>query len=141
MSLTSLFVIALVFIGLTSFAPKAPAQGGVPLWTNYYNGPANGNDFATGIAVDGTGKVFVSGSSYATNGSDYATIEYSSSISTPHHPDFQKLNNQLVLSWNNTGISLQSAPAAGGPYTNIPSAMSPYTNPISGAQQFYRLIQ
>jgi hypothetical protein len=28
----------------------------------------------------------------------------------------------------------------GSPFTNLPGATSPYTNPISGAQQFFRLI-
>jgi hypothetical protein len=38
------------------------------------------------------------------------------------------------------GFALQSAPAASGSFTNIPGATSPYTNPISGGQQFFRLI-
>src|ERR1019366_4408051 len=52
---------------------------GVPLWTNIYNGAGNGNDFATPVAVDDNGNVFVTG--YATgigSGVDYATIKYSS---------------------------------------------------------------
>ena len=32
---------ALVFGGLAAFSPQAQAQGGVPLWTNRYNGPTN----------------------------------------------------------------------------------------------------
>jgi predicted house-cleaning NTP pyrophosphatase (Maf/HAM1 superfamily) len=46
---------------------------GVPLWTNRYNGPANGDDGANGVAVDGSGNVFVTGNSSG----DYATIKYS----------------------------------------------------------------
>jgi hypothetical protein len=35
---------------------------------------------------------------------------------------------------------LQSAPAVTGTFTNIPGATnSPYTNPITAAQQFFRL--
>lgn len=51
---------------------------GVPLWTNRYDGPASGNDYAVAIGVDGSGNVFVTG--YSTNGSsiyDYATVAYS----------------------------------------------------------------
>jgi len=50
---------------------------GVPLWTNRYNGPANGADKALGLAVDQRGEVYVTGSSTGSNGhSDYATVKY-----------------------------------------------------------------
>ena len=69
----------LLFGALAALAPRASAQGGVPLWTNYYDGQANGNDYTTGIGVDGDGNVFVTG--YSTNsitGNDYVTVAYSS---------------------------------------------------------------
>ena len=52
---------------------------GVPLWTNRYNGPANGNDYAQVVALDGSGDVYVTGYSQG-NGTafDYATVKYSS---------------------------------------------------------------
>jgi hypothetical protein len=51
--------------------------------------------------------------------------------------------NSLVLSWSikDIGYTLQSAPALTGPFTNLPAATNPSTNPISGPQQFFRLIQ
>jgi hypothetical protein len=52
---------------------------------------------------------------------------------------FQKLNNQLVLSWTNASFTLQSAPAITGPFTNLPAATSPYTNAFTAPQQFFRL--
>jgi hypothetical protein len=38
---------------------------GVPLWTNRYNGPGNGDDGAQSLAVDGDGNVLVTGHSDA----------------------------------------------------------------------------
>ena len=47
-----------------------------------------------------------------------------------------------ILTWSTDapGFILQSAPAISGTFTNLPGATSPYTNPITGAQQFFRLI-
>src|SRR6266705_2972292 len=54
------------------------SNGGVPLWTNRYNGPANGIDLATAIAVDSSGNAFVTGrAAISGNIPDYATIKYS----------------------------------------------------------------
>ena len=48
------------------------------VWANYYNGTGNGGDFASGIAVDDQGNVYVTGRSYGFfTLSDYATIKYS----------------------------------------------------------------
>ncbi len=50
------------------------SSGGIPLWTNLYNGPGNGSDEANAIALEASGDVIVTGLS----GTDYATIKYSS---------------------------------------------------------------
>jgi len=69
---------------------------------------------------------------------DWVVIKYSVLQSIPLSS--QKMGDKLVLTWTNSGFNLQSAPTATGTFTNLPGATSPYTNPISGAQQFFRLI-
>jgi hypothetical protein len=60
------------FGALATFAPTAQGEGGLPRWTNYYNGPENGSDQAYAVAVASNGNVFVTGGS-----ADYATVAYS----------------------------------------------------------------
>jgi len=49
-------------------------------WVAIYNGPGSYRDLAIAIALDGSGNVFMTGSSYeATNYNDYGTIKYNSS--------------------------------------------------------------
>lgn len=64
--------------GYSDYATIKYSNAGVPLWTNLFNGPANDSDSALSLTVDGSGNVYVTGSSTTTNGYDYATIKYSS---------------------------------------------------------------
>jgi hypothetical protein len=53
---------------------------GQQLWVARYSGPENGQDGPSGIAVDGSGNVYVTGTSFDAAGtnSDYATVKYNS---------------------------------------------------------------
>ncbi len=53
-------------------------SAGQSVWTNTYVGPALAGDLATGIALDPSGNVYVTGQSAGIgSGNDYATIKYS----------------------------------------------------------------
>jgi len=66
--------------GHSGYATIKYSNAGLPLWTNRYTGPANSDNFANAVAVDGSGNVIVTGSSVPANGyADYATVAYSNS--------------------------------------------------------------
>ena len=51
-------------------------SSGIEQWVQRYDGPDNGADAATCIAIDVNGNVYVSGSSSNVQGSQYTTIKY-----------------------------------------------------------------
>jgi uncharacterized delta-60 repeat protein len=54
-------------------------SSGTQQWVVRYDGPANLDDVAYSLAVDGSGNVFVTGGSKAVTYFDYATVKYNSS--------------------------------------------------------------
>jgi hypothetical protein len=72
-----------VFVAGTSYGLRGGyatikySSAGVPLRNNRYNGPGNREEGASAVAVDGSGKVFVTGESYGSGGYDYATVAFS----------------------------------------------------------------
>src|SRR5580765_6926083 len=87
------------------------ASSGAPLWTNSYDGPANGSDGARAIAVDNSGNVFVTGSSWDGTNYDFVTIKYS--VVQQPLTLIQQMGQQIVLSWTNALLHLQTTPAFG----------------------------
>lgn len=73
-----------VVMGLSSinnaeahFTTIAYTKEGIPVWTNTYSSRANGFDKPSAMAINGTGTVFVTGSSVGSNGfADFVTIAY-----------------------------------------------------------------
>ncbi|MGH7595037.1 MAG: SBBP repeat-containing protein [bacterium] len=87
-------------------------------WLVRYNGPANGDDCAEALAVDGSGNVYVTGISYGGNQFDVVTIKYS-----------QNLSNV-----SESAIKLMGAESAERLETNLPSDfyLAPnYPNPFN----------
>jgi hypothetical protein len=124
------------------YATVAYSNSGVPLWTNRYNGTANGPDSANALALGPDGSVYVTGGSDVLPHPsivswDIATVKYS--VLRPVPLLMQRMENQFVLSWTNSAFLLQAGPSVAGPFTNVPAATSPYTNPIAEPQQFFRL--
>jgi hypothetical protein len=73
-------------------------------------------------------------------GLSFASVTGSNAVTfTPIPLNATRLGNNLILTWANSGFSLQAAPNSTGPFTNILSATSPFTNPFSGSSRFFRL--
>jgi uncharacterized delta-60 repeat protein len=64
--------------GTADYATIKYNSSGVQQWVQRYNGPANGFDGASSLALDSSGNVYVTGNSLSGTNYDYATIKYNS---------------------------------------------------------------
>jgi hypothetical protein len=127
------------------------SSAGVPLWTNRYDGPGNGNDYAFAIAVDRSGSVIVTGYSTGSGGDyDFVTIEYLC-IPSPVMTGLQRINGTFqmrvddVLQPGTLVIKASTNLADWEPvFTNTtPTNVLFYTDPDAGNYlgRFYRAFQ
>ena len=85
------------------FATIKYGADGNTKWSKRYNGPGNGFDMATAVAVDGNGNVYVTGVSEGGDAfGDYATIKYDAAG-----------NTKWVRRYNGPGNSFDRASAIG----------------------------
>ena len=107
----------------SDYATIKYSSAGVPLWTNFYNGPVNGSDMANAVAVDGNNNVIVTGESAGGgSGSDYATIKYSSAgvpLWTNRYNDGSAYALAVDGSNNVIVAGVSSGSASSGDYTTI----------------------
>ena len=111
----------------------AYSGAGVPLWTNRYNGPANDRDVALAVAVDGSGKVFVTGYTHDVNSQDdFTTIAYSNSGATLWVRTYNGPGNfydePAGLALDGNGNVYVTGYSYGGPVTKDDFATLAYSN-------------
>ena len=114
----------------SDYATIKYSSDGVPLWTNLYNGPVNGPDMASAVAVDGNNNVIVTGESAGGGGGfDYATIKYSGAGAplwtntypngSPYAVAVDRSNNVIVTGSSGSGCATIKYSSAGAPlWTN-----------------------
>ncbi len=129
--------------GFPDFVTIGYANAGVALWTNRFNGTANGPDSPSSLAIGRDGAVYVSGASDGDPRSrvayDFVTVKYRSSPSLGVALQLELAGEDAVLRWTNAAFRLQSALAPFGSFTNIPGATSPYIHRMESSTAYFRL--
>jgi hypothetical protein len=145
---------ATVPINTFDYATVAYSSAGLPLWTNRYNGPANGDDVPTTkrcLALGPRGSVYVAGitdGDYATGVYYIATVKY---VISPVAPSLNiaRSNTFVILSWPTNALDFQLQGSTNLSLTNGWSAVSAprstnngfisVTTAATNSRQFFRL--
>jgi uncharacterized delta-60 repeat protein len=108
---------------------------GDTLWVRRYNGPGNGGDAATALAVDDSGNVYVTGSSWSGSFYDYVTIKYSSSGDTRwvrrYNGPANSLDEASALAVDDSG-NVYVTGYSGGDYATIKYSPCSASSPLAG---------
>lgn len=133
------------------------SNDGMALWTNRFSGPGNEFDSTSAVAIDGSGSVYVTGTSYGSGtSSDFLTIKYSGTGDATNRPPSIALQagkpgpncNTLTMAGNqNTSYLLQfTMNLTSGQWltlsTNISNMVGSWTvidATATNAQRFYRV--
>lgn len=69
-------------------------SAGVQQWVQTYNGPGNSGDGASSVQIDGSGNIYVTGTSISSTDNDFVTIKYSQQIGV------QKISTEIPNSFS-----------------------------------------
>jgi hypothetical protein len=134
-------------------ATVAYSNAGVPLWTNRYNGPANGDDVPLtkqSLALGPGGSVYVAAASDGNYSPetifDFATVKYAASGPSLF---ITRSNISVILSWptnvlnfqlqENTDLLLTNGWSAVGAMRSTNNGFISVTLPATGSGKFFRL--
>jgi hypothetical protein len=135
-------------------ATIAYSNAGVPLWTNRYNGPANGDDVPLtkqSLALGPGGSVYVTGASDGDSSDgqilDFVTIKYV--VSDAPSLSIALSNSFAVISWplafgnfrlqENTNIAQTNGWSAVAAARATNNGFISITLPVAGSRNFFRL--
>ena len=139
----------------SDFATISYSNAGLPLWTNRYNGPANGFDIPVtrrSLALGSNGSVYVTGASDMDSSEKtlfgFATVRYAP-LTSAHILQIERLNTSVVISWPVASGSLQlqentrlSLPEGWSPVLAAQTTNNNYISaelPAAGSRKFFRL--
>ncbi len=110
--------------GSEDYVTIAYSGAGVPLWTNRYNGPGNGEDrpqTRSSLAIGSDGAVYVTGASDGLFSSDFATVKYvwRPEIAIQRLSTIPPKVNLTLSAAPNSSWAIERALELTGPWTNL----------------------
>jgi beta-glucanase (GH16 family) len=124
-----------LWAGMTLNLTASTVPGATYNWTgpNGFNS-TNQNPVVANASPNDSGMFSVTA---ATGGCTSAPVNTIVTVNPPASLSIQSQAGSVILNW--PGGTLQSATNVSGPWGDINGAVSPRTNPVSAAQEFYRL--